>query len=317
MTGSPKAPTIVFMGTPEFAVPSLQLLAASKHSVIAVVTGPPKPTGRGRRLQPTPVQLAAEALDIPVVTVQDLKDPEFLDIYQGLKPDVTAVVAFRILPPALLQVPTRGTINLHGSLLPKYRGAAPIQRALMAGDTQTGLTTFLIDKRVDTGGMLARNIVDIHPDETFGDLSERMSEVGAELLNRTILQYFNDELTPQPQDDSQATGAPKIKPDDFPIDWSASAYHIHCQVRGLSPIPGATTKLGDTPVKILRSRLATEEQPSGNPGSVLLAHPKQGLVVQCGAGQLEILELMKAGKKATSGKQFVGGRQIKQFDQLT
>ena len=308
---------IVFMGTPDFAVPSLRSLHASEFEICAVMTGPPKPAGRGRRVQITPMQDTAESLGIRVLIADDLQDPALHATYRALKPDLSVVVAFRILPRIMLDIPALGTINLHASLLPQYRGAAPIQRALMAGESRTGVTSFLIEPRVDTGNILDVWAIDIGPDETCGELSGRLSALGAEMLVDSVRRHALGASAPRPQDDTTATRAPKITSADCPIRWAEPARTIHTQIRGLSPVPGATTHLGGAPVKILRTHVVNAAGSSTDPGRVIFAHPKNGLQIQCGQGILEILEIVRPGKTPVSGKEFVGGRQIQQSDRLT
>src|SRR4029077_3936170 len=233
---------LVFMGTPDFAVASLGALLRSNDSVVGAVTLPAGPRGRAQILTPSPVKLLAERLQIPLLQPLKMKDPEFLQALAGWKPDLIAVAAFgRILTPTILSLPPRGCINVHGSLLPKYRGAGPIQWAIINGETETGITTMLMDEGMDTGAMLLQEAIPITPDDTTGSLSERLAELGGRLLVETIARLKAGTLVPRPQDASRATMAPLLKKEDGVIDWALPATALANRVRGLSPWPGAYT----------------------------------------------------------------------------
>jgi methionyl-tRNA formyltransferase len=214
---------IVFMGTPDFAIPSLEKLVNSKHEVVGVVTATDKPSGRGLRLSESPVKKFSKAHNLKILTPENLKSDVFFHSLKELAPDLLVVVAFRILPETIFSLPPLGTVNLHASLLPKYRGAAPINWAIMNGETKTGLTTFFIQKKVDTGDLILQKEVDILPKENFGELHDRMANLGADLLLQTVDLIEKGEVKPQKQDDTQATPAPKILREHCQIDWSEEA----------------------------------------------------------------------------------------------
>lgn len=296
----------VFLGAPEFALPSLQKLAESHHTVAAVVTHPDRPQGRGLKPEPTPVKRQAQKLGLPVLTPAKLDAPDFLEQMRGLQSDLMVVVAFRFLPEALYAIPPKGAINLHASLLPKYRGAAPIQWVLIHGAKVTGLSTFFLNRSLDQGDLLLQREVAIAPDDNFGSLSARMAEQGAGLLLETIDRIEAGTLKPKKQDNSQATRAPKITKEMCVIDWSRSAEKIHNLVRGLAPEPGAVTFFQGKRLKILRTGI-TPEKETGSAGAILHADPKQGLSVAAGEGSLELLEVQPEGKSPVSGAEFVRG----------
>src|SRR6476469_655465 len=227
---------IVFMGTPEFAVPSLEALLKSDARVVGIVTQPDRPRGRGQHLSPSPVKVIAQRDEIPLLQPTKMKDPSFMAELSGWKPDVIAVAAFgRILPPAILSLPSRGCINVHGSLLPKYRGAGPIQWAIINGETETGITTMLMDEGMDTGAMLLQEKLEILAEDTAGTLAPRLAELGGCLLLDTLARLKAGTLTPKKQDDRQTTLAPILKKEDGLIDWTMSATSLANRVRGLSP----------------------------------------------------------------------------------
>src|SRR5512147_571289 len=233
---------IVFMGTPDFAVPSLEALLKSPDEVVGVVTQPDRPKGRGQVLTPSPVKQVALREHIPILQPTKMKDPDFLAALGAWKPDLIAVAAFgRILPPVILSLPPKGCINVHGSLLPKYRGAGPIQWAIINGETETGITTMLMDEGMDTGAMLLQEKIAIAPDDTAGSLSPRLAEVGGRLLVETLARLKAGTVVPQVQDHAQATMAPLLKKEDGAINWTVSATAIANRVRGLTPWPGAYT----------------------------------------------------------------------------
>lgn len=298
------------MGTPAFAVASLQTLLNSEHDILGVVTVPDKPQGRGRKLQPSPVKKLALQHDLPVYQPVSLKDSDFLAEMSRLAPDLFTVVAFRILPEVLFRMPTAGTINLHGSLLPRYRGAAPIQWALLNGESETGVTTFFIQKSVDTGNMLLQRKLPIKPDETFGELHDRMAELGATTLLDTIDGIAAGTLQATPQDDTLATRAPKITPDLLPIDFTQSASKVHNQIRAFSPKPGAYTVLVGQRIKFLRSHLVAKQ---GRPGKVI-AVDRDGFTVACGDQALTITEVQPEGKRAMESRAFLSGNPLQTGD---
>ena len=303
---------IIFMGTPDFAVPSLERLAENDYAPIAVVTGADKPRGRGQRLTPTPVKEAAERLGIQtVLQPESVKDPAFAREIAALEPDVLVVVAFRILPPDVFTLAKKGAFNLHGSLLPKYRGAAPINRAVMAGETETGVTTFFLQEKVDTGNVILKKTMSVGPDETAGDVHDRMMHLGADAVLETVQRIEAGTADPQPQDDSLATPAPKLFKEDAQIPWQRPAADVHNHVRGLSPYPGAWTRHDGTLLKIYQTRLA---EGSGSPGTVLVADVR--LVVACGEGAVEVAEVQQQGKRRMSVADFLRGYEIGEGERL-
>ena len=302
------------MGTPEFAVPSLNRLVESKHDVIGVVTVPDKPAGRGLKQRPSAVKQAASDLDLPVLQPEKLKDPGFLSALRDWQADCYAVVAFRILPVDVFGIPRLGTVNLHTSLLPKYRGAAPIQWALMNGDSETGVTTFLIDRRVDTGNILMQKRIAIQPDEDAGSLHDKLAEAGADLLVQTMDKLEASTIEPRPQK-GEATPAPKIIRVHCRIDWSDSNEKIRDQIRALSPMPGAFTGLNGKRMKLFETDLQSGADSRHPSGSILKADDS-GILVQCGTGRLLVHELQLEGKKRMRVSEFLRGNTIKTGDRF-
>jgi methionyl-tRNA formyltransferase len=304
---------IVFMGTPEFAVPSLERLAEHGYTPAAVVTGPDKPRGRGQQLTPTPVKETAQRLGIEtILQPESVKDPAFADRLQDIPHDVQVVVAFKILPPAIYEQARLGAFNLHGSLLPRYRGAAPINRAVMEGATETGVTTFFLKRKVDTGDMILQKRMPIGPNETAGEVHDRMMELGADAVLETVRRIEAGTATPQPQDDTQATPAPKIFREDAEIPWDEDAATVHNHIRGLSPYPGAWTHHDGTLLKVYRSRRAEAE---GAPGTVLEADDR--LVVACGEDAVELVEVQQPGRRRMGAVDFLNGYDLHAGDRLT
>ena len=306
---------IVFMGTPEFAVPSLEALLASGDQVVGIVTQPDRPKGRGQQLTPSPVKQIAQREAIPLLQPVKMKAPEFLEPLAAWKPDLIAVTAFgRILHPGILSLPPMGCVNVHGSLLPKYRGAAPVQWAVINGETETGITTMLMDEGMDTGPMLLQDRIPILPDDTAGTLAPRLASLGGQLLVETIRQLKAGGLTPRVQDHSQATMAPLLKKEDGIIDWKADAQSIANRVRGLSPWPGAYTFHGQERWNIWKA-VAVQESTAEPPGA-LLAVTKQSLKVATGNGVLELLEIQTANSKRMSVGQFLAGHRVSPGEKL-
>lgn len=306
---------IIFMGTPEFAVPSLIKLTENNYKPVAVVTGLDKKQGRGQKLISTPVKIIAEKLNIPLIQPLNLKDPAFLKQIKSIDADLACVVAFRILPEELLTIPKMGTINLHGSLLPFYRGAAPIQRAIMAGEKETGVTTFFIKKTVDTGNILLQDSLKIDANEDFGSVHDRLSELGGDLLLETVKGVNSGNIEERKQDDSLATNAPKINASDLNINWSNSAKSIHDQVRGLSPFPGLSTKLMNKKIKIFKSEVEEEIPAKFSPGEVTSVE-KDYFTVATGKGGLRILELQREGKNRIKCADFLRGMDVSVGEKL-
>ena len=299
---------IVFMGTPEFAVPSLKALLDAGYGVVGVFTQPDRPVGRGHKLAACPVKKLAVERGVPVYQFERLRNEEGLACLRALAPDIVVTAAFgQILSQALLDVPKMGTVNVHASLLPAYRGAAPINWCILNGETRTGVTTMLTDAGVDTGAMLLRRETDIGETETAAELSARLSQLGAELLIETLKGYIAGEIAPTPQDERLASRQPMLKKEMGLIDWTRSAKEIACQARGLDPWPSAYTDyLGGT-LKIYRARPAMGE---GEPGTVLRSSAKEGLFVACGEGALEVLEMQAPGGKRMSARAYLAGKKI-------
>jgi len=299
------------MGNDSFAIPGLGALLQNNFDIAAVVTSPDKPQGRGLKLSPMPVKTFAQDRKLPVLSPADLKSAEFLNQLKNLQPDAIVVVAFTILPEEIFSLPPLGTINLHPSLLPQYRGAAPIQWAIINGDEETGVTTFLIEKQVDAGKIILQKRVRISPDETYGELSQRLSEIGAEALMESLNLIQQSDFKPLPQDSSKSSKAPKIKKEDCRINWSNQALKIKNLVRGLSPEPGAFTTYKDKMVKIFKTAILDEKNYSDAFGEIILASDKGGLVVKTGRGSLKLASLQLEGKKIISGEEFVRGYKVK------
>ena len=301
--------TILFMGTPDFAVNSFRALCR-EFTVVGAITQPDKPKGRGYTLTPPPVKVAAESLGIPVYQPETLKDGAISDLLSELSPDLIAVVAYgKILPSYVLDYPKYGCINLHGSLLPKYRGAAPMQRAIIDGEKLTGVTTMYMEKGLDTGDMLEKITVEIGENDNFEDIHDRLASVGADLLVSTARKLEKGEIIPERQDDSLSTYAQKIEKTDCLIDFSRSADEIHNQIRGLSPIPIAFAYLNGKMLKIKASRIIEKCGSYGECGRVLSADSK-GIAIACGKGKILITEVVPEGKKAMPASAFVNGRGI-------
>ncbi len=302
MTERGISPRIVFMGTPEFAVPSLERLIAEGYVPVAVVTAPDKPRGRGQKVLPTPVKEVALAHGIPVLQPPSVKAPEFVEEIARLAPDIIAVVAFKILPPEVYEQARLGAFNLHASLLPAFRGAAPIQRALMAGVTETGVTTFLLKEKVDTGDMLLQVRTPVGEEETAGELHDRLKKLGAEAVLQTVRMLESGKVEPVPQPEEGASLAPKIRSEDLWIPWHKPAREVHNHIRALSPYPGARTLHGDRLIKIYRTRVTEGE---GEPGEIIEAGKR--LVVACGEGAVEVLELQREGHRRLPTPEFLKG----------
>lgn len=285
------------MGTPDFAVPPLRALQESDHQVLAVVTQPDRPKGRGRKLAPPPVKKTAAAFGIPVIQPETVRSENFHQRMRQLAPDLFVVVAFgQILPPSLLAIPAMGAVNVHASLLPRHRGAAPIQWAIIEGDEETGVTTMMMDKGMDTGDILLMEKTAITADETAAELHDRLSEMGAPLLLATIRRLQSGDLMPTPQDPEKATYAPMLKKTDGEIDWSQPAERIARRIRGMTPWPGAYTFSDGMRLKIFKARVL-ERDISVPPGTILECMPGE-LRVATGKSALAISEIQgKSGKR--------------------
>lgn len=302
------------MGTPEFAVPTLQNLHKAGHEIVAVVTAPDKPAGRGRKLQASAVKWAAVEMDLPVLQPTKLRDPDFVAALKATKADLAVVVAFRMLPEMVWEIPSQGTLNLHSSLLPDYRGAAPINWVIINGETHTGVSTFMIDKKIDTGALLLTDKVEIPIEWTAGQLHDHLKEVGADLALKTVQQLEAGNVVPKPQDDSLSKNkAPKIFRPDCEIDWDRPAMEVYNKIRGLSPYPAAFSGLDDKVLKIYYTQL-TGEATEKAPGTLLTAG-KDELWVACQDEWLKIHTVQLQGKKRMSVQDFLRGYKGK-LDQL-
>jgi methionyl-tRNA formyltransferase len=296
---------LVFMGTPEFAVPSLKRLHAEGHDIVLVVTNIDKPRrGIDALPEPTQVKKAAMELGLPVFEIEDLKDGTLEAKLRAVAPDVIAVVAFRILPPSLFSIPTKGIFNLHASLLPKYRGAAPINWAIIGGETETGVTTFFLQEKVDTGNIILQKSLPIAENEVFTELSVRLAELGATAVAETIQRISNSQVTLVKQDDSLATKAQKLTKENTRIDWNQSAKDVVNFIRGLSERPTAWTMFGESSVKIYRAALI-DDSGSGDAGKWHIG--KDALYVDCQTGMIEILSMQVEGKKRMRASDFLRG----------
>jgi len=303
---------IVFMGTPDFAVPSLQVLADSKHQVEAVVTVPDKPQGRGQKLQPSAIKQAAITLGIPVLQPVRLKDPDFRDAITEFKPDVIVVVAFRILPESIYSIPRWGSFNLHASLLPRYRGAAPIHWALLNGDSETGVTTFFLKRKVDTGNVIRQTVVPIQADDNLHTLYEKLRQEGAGLVSETVDLIASGHFIEMEQDDSLSSPAPKVDQDTQRLDFSESNEQCANRIRAFAPKPGAFCYLGEKRIKIIRSECTDEE---GMPGQVV-AVDTGSFTIACATGAIRVTDLQPEGKKAMDAGAYLAGNPLHIGDQF-
>jgi len=301
---------IVFMGTPDFAVPSLAEIISSGHNVIRVYTQPPRRAGRGKQMTKSPVHQFAELMGLPVETPESFRRPKVIDALEALNADVACVVAYgQILPQRALDAPTYGCLNLHGSLLPRWRGAAPVQRAIMAGDRKTGVQIMQMAKGLDTGDILLSEATDIHKTDTAETLSRRLSQLGAQMWPRVLGAVEREALSPTPQT-GEPSYAHKIDKSEARIDWSRPAHELDCHIRGLSPFPGAWCKIGGKRVKI---HLTAVVDNSGQAGEVLT----DDLTIACGEGALKLLLIQPAGKGRMSSLDFQRGRSVKRGETFT
>ena len=291
------------MGTPDFALPSLKTLIASKHTVSAVVTGTDKERGRGQKLTYTPIKEFALKNNIQVIQPEKLKDPNFINQLKEINADLFVIVAFKILPGEVFTLPSKGSFNLHGSLLPKYRGAAPIQWALINGESETGVTTFMLKDKVDTGNIILQEKIAIDENDDFGTLHDRLSILGAKVVLKTVDLVSEGKLELKEQNDIFASPAPKITKELTEIRWEKTAEEIHNLIRGLSPFPGAYFKFDDKIIKIYKTKII--QSPKLNPGEI--KQSKEILIIGCGENSLEILELQQEGKKRLRTAEFLRG----------
>ncbi len=295
---------IVFMGTPEFAVPSLRALVAGGYHVVAVVTTPDKPAGRGQKLHESDVKVAARELGLPVLQPVKLRDPEFVEALRALRPDLGIVIAFRMLPEIVWAMPRLGTFNLHASLLPQYRGAAPINWAIINGETETGVTTFLLNHEIDKGAILDQVRVPIGPEDTVGTMYERLMNLGTSLVTRTVDRIAAGDITPVEQqsvDERTLHPAPKIFKEDCRIDWTRPGKRIVDFIRGLSPYPAAWTEMyreyDATPSTVKIFSVSFEPAQHGEPCGTIESDGRTLIRVACADGWITLGELQLAGKK--------------------
>jgi methionyl-tRNA formyltransferase len=306
---------IVFMGTPDFAVPSLKaIIAENRWEVALVVTNPDEPQGRGLKPSPPPIKVAGHQLGLRVAQVANLDDPDFYASLEAVSPDVLVVVAFRILPANLLSIAKLASFNLHASLLPKYRGAAPVNWAIINGEKETGVTTFLLEEGVDRGKILVQKKTEIGEDETAGEVLDRLSHLGAEAVIETLKQIEMGNYTPIPQDESKASKAPKIRKQDCLLEWDKPAENIHNFIRAFSPDPGAHTFFRGKMLKIYRTRKTNIPSSGFLPGQLLVID--SGLYVSTADYLLMIEELQLEGKKKLLASQFVQGARLQPGEKL-
>lgn len=301
---------IVFFGTPEFAVASLDRLVTEGYNIAAVVTMPDKTAGRGHKIIKSDVKRYAEEKGLRLLQPANLKAPEFIRELQEIGADLFIVIAFRMLPEAVWNMPRLGTFNLHGSLLPKYRGAAPINRAIMNGETETGITTFFLKHEIDTGDMIEQRATPISDEDNAGTVHDRLMQMGAEMVESTVESIINGTLKTRPQPEGEFIGAPKIFKDDCRIDWNRKAMEIHNQVRGLSPYPAAFSELIDNDgrrmqIKIFKTKLSDMSSTALEPGTVV--RDGKRMYVATADLNLEIEELQPAGKKRMETSAFLLG----------
>jgi methionyl-tRNA formyltransferase len=301
---------IVFFGTPDFAVPSLRALNASPHAIIAVVTQPDRPRGRGHKSQPSPIATLALEQGLRLLQPDRLRETSFVTALHELNADLGVVAAYgKILTEEILQIPRLGMINVHASLLPKYRGAAPVHRAVMAGETQTGVTIMRVVKALDAGPMLSAVTRPIDADETSADVERALADLGADALVKSVDALARGTATETPQDEARATYARKLEKTDGIIDWSRSARAIHNQIRGLHPWPHAYSDLGRERIILLRSQVETGSS-STKPATIVDASGDR-LVVQTGNGVLRVLTLQREGRRPVSAREFIAGGTIR------
>ncbi len=300
-------PNIAFMGTPEFAVPSLRALVEGPYR-ITVVTQPDRPAGRGGKLTPPPVKVVAEEFGLDVLQPDSLRDPAFRERFAALQPKVTVLVAYgEYVAPSLLDLPERGSVNLHPSLLPRWRGSTPIQSAILAGDNVTGVSIIRMDKGLDTGPIIAQRSVPIEPEGTHPELSWRLARIGAELLAETLPLWLRGEVEARPQDDSQATMTRTLSKEDGLLDWNMPAEQLARRVRALQPWPGTYTYWEDRLLKVLQARPARQNM-QGKPGTVsILPGNEKNIVVQTGKDSLQLLRVQPAGKAAMEARALLAG----------
>ncbi len=315
---------IVFMGTPEFAIPSLKLLLESKHEIAAVVSAPDKERGRGKQISATPVKTFAVENNLNVLTPASLEDEMFINQLKEFNADLFIIVAFKILPVKVFTIPKYGSFNLHGSLLPKYRGAAPMQWALINGETETGVTTFFLEEKVDTGNVILQEKISIEPTDDLGSLHDKMMMMGADAVLKTVDLIESGNITLSKQNNAEASPAPKITKDLCKINWSKSSNEIHNLVRGLSPTPGAFFETGQKKIKVLKTKifdanagytggqfkpdLIPNENRNYDAGTIF--ESKKEILVKTGDGFLNLTEIQAEGRKRMSAEEFLRGQSL-------
>ena len=309
---------VVFLGTPSFAVPALRALLDRSYEVCCVVTQPDRPAGRGNRLRAGPVKILAEKNGIPVHQPERLRDEAHRALFEALGPDFVVTAAYgQILPVWLLNSARIAPVNVHASLLPRYRGASPIARAILEGETTTGITTLWMSEGIDAGPILMQRAVPIPVEATLGELTEELAVVGAALLLETTEALRRGEIRPAPQDGRLATWAPRVTKDDARVSWERPAAEIHNRIRALNPWPVATTPFNEQPLRLWRSRLPEDAAGAGTEPGTLLSVTKNALVVQCGgATALEILEVQLPAKGRVSGREFANGARLQAGQRL-
>ncbi len=314
----PNSKRIVFAGTPEFAVPVLRRLIDNGLNLVGVYTQPDRPSGRGRRISRSPVKLLAIEYALPVMQPVTFKEAAVCREFRMLRPDIMIVAAYgQILPTSILDVPKYGCLNVHASLLPRWRGAAPVARAIEAGDTTTGITIMLMDAGMDTGAVIAKSEINVDHSDNSVTLMEKLAALGAEVLLRCLPDYLSGELTPVPQDEVHATYAPKLKKSEAPIDWARSAEDIRNKIRALNPWPVAHTKHQGNRIRVLEAEI-TNDTDTGAPetcGSVCRVD-KRGIAVACGQGMLRLTKLQRDHGKPLPARDFLNGYSIAKGDRL-
>ena len=307
---------IVFFGTPVFAVPTLSALLDSSHSIVAVVTQPDRPRGRGQKVRPEAIKALAQARGLPILQPARLRDDAFLYSFRSLDPDLAIVVAYgRILPTELLELPKQGFVNVHGSLLPRWRGAAPVHRAILAGDAVTGVTIMRVVAALDAGPMLATAQTDIGTDETSAELETRLASMGAELLITTVDRLAAGAVVATPQDETLVTYAPRLERRESRIDWARPAADVHNQIRGLQPWPLAATLLRGRRVSLHRSQIASHEPRGADAGTIIGLEPS-GIVVATAPGAVRITRLQAEARQALPATEFVSGSRLTTGDRF-
>ena len=305
------------MGTPDFAISSLRILLEHDYTVISVITVPDKPRGRGQGIAFSPVKKFALEHNLPILQPENLKDAEFVSAVRALEPDLIVVVAFRILPQEVYSIPRFGTFNLHASLLPKYRGAAPINWAIIEGETETGVTTFFLQEKVDTGSIILQARVKIGADETAGELHDKLATVGAEIVLQTVYLIELGKAKPRAQEEGRVTPAPKIFKESCRINWNNPSPKVHNFVRGLSPYPCAWTSHGGKALKIYRTQLSPSMTLESKTPGTIVEVGKKSLRVATNGDPISILEIQQEGKKRMGVEEFLRGYPLQQDDRFT